>query len=116
MSKYCVMASLQFVVPSQWDNLSVEIKDKIIDKLTSSPKMPIWGDLGLGCGVNEQGNSASSLIVRFDNKADMESVFDFLKDRMVKIPVLKGRVSKHICHHDDDSNTPCEIWETYVKE
>lgn len=111
--KFCVKANLVFDTPAKRDNLSAELRDKLVDKLTGYPTMPIWGSLLLAA-TTEEGKAISTFLARLDNKADRDALFAFLKDRMVKIPVLGGRLASHDCHHDEGSE-PCIAGEVFTK-
>jgi len=114
--KYCVIADLQFSLPTLRSQMTQTLKDKLVDKLTGEMLKRIWGSIELTEGVSEGGKPLTSFIVRFDKQEDMEELFALIKDRIVKLPVLKGRVSKHHCPHDGDSGSCQDTWEEYVKE
>jgi len=106
--KYCVMHNLRFETPAKRDKLDDDIKLKIKDK-------PVWGETIISKGEDEDGYPTNGLEVRFDTEADMNEVYDFIKGKMEKIPVLKGTVSKHNCSHDEGTPQPCIITEETSK-
>jgi len=106
--KYCVLHNLRFETPAKQDAFNKDIKLKIGGK-------KVWGETIISGGKDEEGYSTHGLAVRFDDQADMDEVFAFIKDKMSKIPVLKGSVSKHPCSHDESPPSPCMIEEEYTK-
>ena len=108
--KYCIMANLQFSVPTLRSHMSQVIKEKIVDKITDTILKSYWGDFTLADSTSEEGKPSNNLTIRFDKEADMNELFDLIKDKMIKLPVLKGSLSKHYCYHDEN-NTPCVLWE-----
>ena len=107
--KHCVMADLRFDTPAKNDQMLQAVKDKLVGKLT-------WGAVNVSKGLSEDNRPTTGVEVRFDNEADMDGLFNLIKDKMVQLPVLKGRVSKHFCHHDEGTNHPaCVIQEEYIK-
>jgi len=116
--KYCVTAALQFSLPTLRSQMTQAIKDKIawaiVDNIITVAK-PHWGEVTLVEGTDEDGKPVINHTIRFDNKADMDELFALIKGKIDKIPVLKGRVSKHICHHDIGGRS-CEPPQTFVKE
>ena len=105
--KYAVIGELSFDTPAKRDTLLTNIKDKLAGKLT-------WGDVVVAKGLSREGKPNINAVIRFNTEADMNEVFAFIKDRMVKVPVLKGVVSKHFCTHDS-TNEPCIIEEEFSK-
>jgi len=106
--KYCVQADLRFETPAKNDQMSQTVKDKLVGKLT-------WGLVNVSQGLSDDGKPSTGVTVRFDKEADMNELYALIKDRMVQLPVLKGRVSKHLCFHDKENRPPCVIQEEYVK-
>ena len=106
--KYAVIASLQFDTPARSDLMSQAIKEKIVGKLT-------WGAVNVSQGLSDEGKPNTGVEIRFNTEADMNEVYTLIKDRMLKLPVLKGSVSKHPCLHDI-GGIPCVIQEEFVKE
>jgi len=106
--KYCVMADLRFDTPSKNDQMSQVVKDKLVGKL-------LWGAANVSKGLGGDGKPTTNVEVRFDNEVDMNELYDLIKDKMAKLPVLHGRVSKHLCFHDVENRPPCVIQEEYVK-
>lgn len=106
--KHCVIANLLFNTPAKRDKLRKNIKLKIGGKKA-------WGDTLISTGEDMEGYPSYNLTVRFDNEADMDDLFAFIKDKMEKIPVLKGTVTKHNCTHDEKVPQPCVISEEYSK-
>jgi len=96
--------------------MSLAIKNKIVDKLTNSILKPYWGEFTLSDSTSEEGKPSNNLTIRFDKEADMDELFDLIKDKMIKLPVLHGSVSKHLCPHDEGSNQRCVNLEVFVKE
>jgi len=111
--KYCIIANLSFSTPSLNSQMSQAIKDKIIDKITGAMLKPVWGEVVLAESI-EEGKPGSNITIRFDKEADMNEVYNLIRDKMVKLPVLSGRISKHLCGHD--SGQPCTNWEEFVKK
>ena len=105
--KYCVMHNLRLETPARRDKLADDIKLKIGGK-------KVWGETVISKGQDEKGYPSHSVTVRFDNEADMNYLYAFIKDKMSKIPVLKGVVSKHNCPHDEGGKS-CIISEEYRK-
>lgn len=105
--KYCVMSDLRLGTKAKRDKLSDDIAMK-------SSGRKVWGDTIISRGEDEEGYPTYTLEVRFDNAVDMDEVFNFIKSKLDKIPVLKGSVSKHICSHDE-ANQPCHILESVGK-
>jgi len=105
--KYCVIANLIVDTPTKNDKLAKDILDRIVDKMT-------WGLTSVQKGRSEKNEPQTSVEVRFDYRSGMEELYSFIKERIEKIPVLSGSVSKHECHHDTD-NRPCSIEEEYSK-
>ena len=105
--KYAVLVGLSFSTPALRDNLDQAIKNRMLGKAT-------WGAVGLGKGLDKEGNPSHSLEIRFERKADMDDLFSFIKGRMDALPVLKGVITKHPCDHDGSSKG-CVIAEEYIK-
>lgn len=99
--KFCVIANLTFETPAKRDSISQTISDKIAGKL-------IWGEVQSQKTISMDGLPSHNLLIRFENKTDMLSLFELIKDKMIQIPVLKGTISTHVCYHDVDSR-PCVI-------
>lgn len=106
--KYCVMHNLRFETPAKRDKLEDDVAAKIGGK-------KVWGETIISKGEDEDGYPANGLEVRFDTEADMNEVYDFIKGKMEKIPILKGTVSKHNCSHDEGTPQPCIITEETSK-
>ena len=107
--KYCIMSNLSFDTPAKRSNLSQAIRDKIVARM-------VWGKVTIVDSTDENNFPASNVEIRFDNETDMVEVFDFIKGRMEKIPVLKGFVSKHLCYHDEGyGHKRCDNWERFNK-
>lgn len=104
--KYCVATDLAFETSAKRDTMSQAVIDNIGAKLT-------WGEKIIQSGINDKGKPSHSLMVRFETKADMDDLFDLIKDKMIKIPALKGTVSRHDCPHD--TGGICVISEIYEK-
>ena len=104
---YCVEANLRLETPAKRDTLNEEIKAFIGRKL-------VWGETRIFSYEDENGYSASSIEVRFQVKTNMDELYAQIKDKMERIPVLKGTVSKHDCSHDR-GGIPCVISEEYTK-
>jgi len=116
---YCVMATLQFTLPTLRSQMSTAIKDKIgwkigIDNAITVAK-PHWGEVTLSESTDEDGKPGINHTIRFDNKADMDELFDLIKGKMEKVPVLKGTLTSHLCFHNTQERS-CEPLETFVKE
>ena len=107
--KYCVIHNLRFETPAKRDSLVTTIQDKIAGKKT-------WGETVNQNGTDEESYPLHSLIIRFENKTDMDELFALVKNKIDTIPVLKGTVSKHDCSHDEGTMQPCKITEEYSKE
>lgn len=105
--KYAVMSNLVLETPAQQDNFHAGALILIKPGAT-------WEKVIAQKGMSEDKKSAHLIVVRFHEEADADSLFDFIKARMVLIPVLKGRVSKHLCYHDEGGK-PCQIIEEFVK-
>jgi len=106
--KYCVMHNLTFGILAKRDSLDEAVRSKVAGK-------PIWGKMAMSSGQDEDSFPVHNLEIRFENKADMEDLFTFLKGKMGEIPVLKGTVSKHTCFHDEVTPQPCQITEEISK-
>ncbi|MBA7648193.1 hypothetical protein ES703_55976 [subsurface metagenome] len=106
--KYCVMHSLRFETPAKRDGLDQAVRNEVAGK-------PIWGRMAMSSGQDEDGFPLHNLEIRFENIADMEDLFTFLKGKIENIPVLKGTVSKHYCSHDEGTPQPCQITEEISK-
>ena len=106
--KYCVTHNLRLETPAKQDKMHNDISLRIGGK-------PVWGKTIVSKGQDEEGYSTNNLIIRFDNEADMDDLFEFIKDKMDKIPVLKGTVTKHNCTHDEKPFRPCVISGKYEK-
>jgi len=106
--KYCVMANLRLETPAKRDTLHNDVKARIGGK-------KVWGDTITGKSQDEEGYPSHNLVVRFDNEADMDDLYEFIKSKLNQIPVLKGTVSKHPCYHDESPAKPCIISEKVVK-
>ena len=98
------------------------IKDKLgwvvssIDNSISIAK-PCWGEVIVSEGISEDGKPSNNVVIRYNEEADAKELFDMVKDKIVKIPVLSGRISLHLCGHDTvGSNQPCVNWVEFVKE
>ena len=105
--KYCVISTLTFNTPAQNSGFFNSITAKLKGKQT-------WGELVNSSGQDMEGFPSHNLMIRFDNEVDADEVYAYIKDRMEKIPVLKGSVSKHYCYHDE-GGLPCVIEEEYEK-
>ena len=102
--KYAVQGLLTFNVMAQRNLLRDELINQIANKT-------VWGEIDLRSGEKED-NPNQSLQIRFNTETNMNEMFDWIKDQMVRIPVLKGVVSKHKCSHDEN-NDPCVILEKF---
>jgi len=111
--KYAIIANLQFSTPTLNSQMTQAIKDKIIDKFTGAILKPVWGEVVMAEGTSEDGKPSSNLTIRFDKEVDMNEVYNLIRDKMIKLPVLKGRISKHLCGHDEHS--PCVDWGSFEK-
>ena len=102
------MANLRLETPDKRDKLDLDLIAKIGAK-------PYWSR-EITKGQDEEGKPSHNLQIRFDNRKDSDEVFAFLKEKIVKIPVLKGEISKHDCAHDEPTLIrPCVISEKFVK-
>ena len=106
--KYTVIAKLQLETPAKRDALTNELKTFIGRKL-------VWGETRTISDEDKDGKPISIIEVRFNVQANMDDLYALIKDRMQKIPVLSGSVSKHPCPHDEDANKSCVITEEYRK-
>ncbi len=106
--KYAVMANLRLETPAKRDKLDEDVKLKIGGK-------KVWGETVISKGADGEGYPTQGITVRFDNEADMDELYEFIKTKMGKIPVLKGTISKHHCSHDQSPAEPCIISEEYSK-
>ena len=106
--KYAVLAQLSFSTPALRDNLDQAVSARITGK-------PTWGVVGFSKGIDLESNPSYGIEVRFDNQADMDDLYAFIKGRMDVLPVLKGEVSWHECSHDEGSPQSCQITESYEK-
>lgn len=106
--KYCVQANLIQETPASRDTLNKDIQSRIGGK-------KLWGDAVNSNSQDMDGSPNNTIVIRFDNEADMDDLFDFISKKMVKIPVLKGSVSKHVCYHDEQPSKLCEILDSFVK-
>lgn len=104
--KCCVMATLIFGTSGRRDILDTALKDKIAGKV-------VWGKPVISAGVDLDGQPSHIFEARFESEVDMVELFDFIKDKIIKIPVLKGRVTKHYCDHDEVIAHSCEILEEF---
>ena len=104
--KFCVMSNLRFETPAKIETFNVAVLLLIEGK-------PAWGDNVVSTGLDKDGYPSLSLEIRFDEEADANDLYIFIKDKMSKIPVLKGTVSKHNCTHDEATSQPCMIEEKY---
>jgi hypothetical protein len=107
--KYCVIHNLRFETPAKRDALDEAVKDKVAGKKA-------WGETVVQSGIDVEGYPFHNLEIRFDNKADMNELFALIKDKLDKIPVLKGAVSKHNCSHDESLPQPCKITQRVEKK
>lgn len=107
MAKFAVMANLVLGTPAQQDNLHAGVLGLIKPDAT-------WGETTVQKVQDEQKKPAHVTVVRFNQEADADTLFDYVKARMVLIPVLEGRVTKHLCYHDE-ANQPCRVIEEFVK-
>lgn len=106
--KYCVIHNLRFETPAKRDKLEDDVAAKISGK-------KVWGETIISKGKDEDGYPSHGVTVRFDNETDMDELFEFIKTKIEKIPVLKGTVSKHNCSHDEGTPQPCIITEETSK-
>ena len=106
--KYAVMANLSFSTPALRDNLDQAIKARILGK-------PTWGTIGMVKGTDLEGRPSHGLEIRFNNKADKDNLYPFIKSLMDTLPVVKGKVSWHECSHDESPPRPCQIAESYER-
>ncbi len=83
--KYAVMANLRFETPAKRDSLDNAVKDNIGRKWT-------WGENVIQSGIDEQGYPSQTLLIRFYVKSNMDELFALIKEKIGKIPVLKGTV------------------------
>lgn len=106
--KFCVIHGLRFETPAKRDSLDQAVRNEVAGR-------PVWGRMAMSSGQDEEGFPVHNLEIRFENKADMEDLFTFVKGKMGKIPVLKGTVSKHTCFHDEGTPQACQITEEISK-
>ena len=104
---YCILANLQMETPAKRDTVDNDVKVRIGGK-------KVCGQTIISKGQDGKGYPTSNIEIRFENRADMEDLFAFIKDRMIRTPVLRGTVSKHDCPHDI-GGTSCVISEEYNK-
>ena len=108
--KYTVMSSLTFTTPAQADTLHNGFLAKIAGK-------PTWGKSLITKSTGQDGKPAHGMEIRFENAPDMQELFQFVKDKMIQLPVLKGKVSIHKCLHDTPGEDKgCVILNEYVRE
>ena len=100
MAKYAVQANLTFDTPAKRNKLHDELLTKLANK-------PTWGEVGIGASTDEDNRPAQSLLARYNYRADMNAMYEFIKDKMAKIPVLSGSVSRHVCGHDEGNHWNC---------
>lgn len=105
--KYAIRSELVVSIPAQQDNLHVGI-------VASIKPETVWGEPIIKKGQSEDKKPGHQALVRFHRKADGDNLFDYIKARMVLIPVVKGKVTKHLCYHDEGGK-PCEIIEEFEK-
>ena len=113
--KFCVMANLSFTLPNLRSQMTVAAMDKVFDKVTGALLKPCWGEVTIAEGTSDDGKPTSNIIIRYDEEEDAREMFGMIKDKVAKIPWLKGRVSLHLCGHDTGGQ-PCINWESFVKE
>ena len=106
--KYCVLHNLRFETPAKQDAFNKDIKLKIGGK-------KVWGETIISSG-NVEGYPSHGLEIRFDTEADMNELYEFIAEKMRRIPVLKGKVTAHPCSHDEGIQKPCIIEKEYRKE
>ena len=92
--KYAILSTLSFDTPAKRDIMSSQLQAFIASRLT-------WGPTQMASGEDRDGKPSSSVEVRFLSQADANDLYDLIVDRIVHIPVLRGRVSKHNCTHDE---------------
>jgi len=108
--KYAVISSLTLTTPAQADTVHNGILAKISGK-------PTWGKTNIAKGVGQDGKPAHGMEIRFENAPDMQELFQFVKDKMIHLPVLRGKVSIHNCLHDEPGKDKgCVILNEYVRE
>ncbi len=110
--KFCVLATLKVGTRARNDALRKAILDNIAVRAT-------WGPTRVEKSMPDTERAKDSkpqttCEVRFDHRSDCDELFKLIKDRMEKLPVISGSVSKHQCYHDED-NRPCRIGEEYRK-
>lgn len=112
--KYCVQSELSFETSTDRDKLNSDCKSKIGSKET-------WGESVVVNSQDFAGHPYLVLGIRFENRADMDELFELLKGKMKttllhRSKVLKGIVSKHECYHDEPNlKRPCVISEKFTK-
>lgn len=105
MAKYCVQAELKFTTQNKRDDATKEA-------LLKFGLRKVWGETNISAGI-EDGYPTQALTVRFVEEKDMDECYDYIKEKMQRIPVLHGTVSKHICYHDETPPKPCVVSERY---
>jgi len=97
--KYCIQAELKFTTKSKRDDATKEA-------LTKFGLKKVWGETSISEGIDEDGYPTQTLEARFDEEKDTDEVFAYIKDKMIRIPVLGGVITKHPCPHDEGK--PCD--------
>jgi len=73
-------------------------------------KMPLF-DNSVSEGEDEEGHPQITIDIRPEAFEDADSLFDFLKRQVERMPWLRGRFSIHSCPHSGPPETwkPCVI-------
>ncbi len=106
MATFCFMAEITANTTAKRDNIYDTIQTFLSGK-------PVWGNTEMSKGTDETGRPSMSVIVRFTQRPNLDNLFAQAKAKILTLTGVSIRISKHICHHDEESNLPCTFEETY---
>jgi len=96
------MGNLKWETPSERDAFRNDLSNKL-------GGIPCY-DKNVTHGEGMEENPQSRIDVRPEHRKDADELFEFIKERMKKIPALTGRITWHDCNHDSGVPfRPCEI-------
>ena len=97
--KYALQADLSFNTVLKRDAVYTKIETFLSGK-------PVWGHTSL----TKVPDSSISIEVRFEQRPDLDNIFDLVKTELNKLTGVTATFSKHACSHDE-GNQPCKVEE-----
>lgn len=103
-----IIADLEWDTPTERD----KFKNNIDARLANTRCY----DRGESHGEDEEGNPVSRVDVRPEKETDADDLYEHIKNKMMKTPGVRGRITIHDCQHDEGPPfEECRIDREYEK-